>query len=139
MTIGIREQGILINPPAQVIVRLTFGRPSKKCSNFGICNMELITSKIQLLPNTDSCISCQVFATLANITNQHCEMTVIKTSKNNATLEKYFGTTHFLVEEDYELPFEIRNRVGGRNSKIAKGIYRVIKKPNSYAVSLQLE
>jgi len=85
-------------------IQFEFGRKSCDCCGFGICIAEIILTidNDNLLTKGDRKASAEV-----SIDGKSLIINFLKESMTESTINKYFGSGYFIMEENYVLPKEI--------------------------------
>ena len=104
----------------QFLAEVVFGRPSKDCTNFGICRIDYFGSPTK----NCNCKNADAQAIVSIFEQDYIELDFLKASLSKAVYQKFFAKKTFLIEEDY-LQETAEQRI-----YIAKGLYP-IKENNS--------
>lgn len=102
---------------AQFLAEVIFGKPSKKCVNFGICRID----PIGFAEKTCKCKYRKIQAIVSIFDEDYLELDILKTSIRQLTYEKYLSKRFFLVEEDFHFAHE------GYFVCIKRGYYKIIE------------
>ena len=105
---------------AQILMEIEFGSPSKKCKNYGICNMMPLRGESVIKPNLDK----KSTGLVTIYENNHVEIDFFKYSLGSSTYLKFFQRNSFLIEEQFNFS---RDKI---EFSICEGEYLMIKSNN---------
>ena len=115
------------NIKAQFLAEIEFGMPSRKCKNYGICNINPIRS--EELSQRKNKAKAVALITLYNA--EHVEFDFAKAYLSSADHEKFFKKETFLVNEDYV--FEQDEKIPSEFT-VKKGSYKILESRTSIKV-----
>ncbi len=115
----------------QFFAELEFGMPSKKCKNFGICNLNPIRWENQ----TDHQQKGDALAIVTVFRNNYVELDFLRTSLSPAIYQKFLAQGEFLVEEDFHFTRSIEKDF---HFTVRKGRYRIYENSSLIKVVLRL-
>lgn len=101
-----------VEDAALIKIKLEFGRVSRDCSGFGICDL---SANINV-----GIVEIDVIVISKNA------MTASVSESNQNTIKEYFGENAFILEEDFEVTdVETKELLGVNNLTMKKGVYRI--------------
>lgn len=115
----------------QFLAELEFGMPSKKCQNFGICNINPI--RWENLADYE-----QKGDTLAIVTlflSNYVEVDFLRSSLSPETYQKFLAKGEFLIQEDYHFNQSTEKDF---HFTVKKGSYRIYENSSLIKVVLRL-
>ncbi len=111
-------------------INIMFGMPSRDCAFSGICRIE---SKMK---NDHNCQDCFSVGRLVLVGKKQINFDFLKTSMKATTIEKYFGSGHFIIIEAYEMPEFVNQALGMKQLLIQPGIYPVVENEDHLSVKV---
>ncbi|MBK8966925.1 MAG: hypothetical protein IPM36_09645 [Lewinellaceae bacterium] len=116
--------------PFKIKISIDFGRRSKGCLKFGICNIT-VTIEERIEPRTQGAIG------MAWMENNQLRIEFDKTTMTASTFQKYLDS-QLLIEEDFELPTEVAKALGVTSYTIRAGSYPIQNSPDANLLPVQL-
>lgn len=104
-----------------VKAEVVFGASSKNCFGAGIC---------EVLPVTTSVIKrkhCQSANCILTLDDETLRIVIQEKDLCNKAKIKFFSTPFFYLQEDFQLPEFVKEKLKFKNSIIPAGLYTVIK------------
>ena len=100
--------------------RIQIGRPKKKCSGFGICLI-----KVEVEPAPPPVEERGTARATGWVEGGRLYLEFERNSIESTTLQTYFGSGTFRMEEDYTLPTEVASALGVSAYTIKAGSYPI--------------
>ncbi len=110
------------------IVEVEFGSPMKNCLHYGICRVTIPAASAK-----KPC-SCRSLATIQLLDKNLLQFVFDKNKMNHKTFEKYFKSGFFQVDDGYEMPSAILEKINLEKYTIKNGRYPVLKNGDTLKV-----
>jgi len=105
-----------------VSIKLEFGRRSQNCTGFGICIFEINGT---FYMNDNSTLGTN--EAIGNCSIRENKLEISFENMNAETIKQYFQESHFIMEEDFNLPKEVCEKLNIKTYLIKKGSYPIIR------------
>jgi hypothetical protein len=102
------------------IIEVEFGSPMKNCLHYGICRVNIPSAYIG-----ERC-SCRSLAVIQNFGDGLVRFIFNKNKLTDSTHEKYFKKGIFQIDDEYEIPKDILQKIGLEKFLIKKGLYPIL-------------
>ena len=112
----------------QIEVTVVFGMPARDCAYHGICSIKKRTA----FDSTKA--KCLGVANIIPVKDLHLLYQFYKEFMSPLTMEKHFGSSYFIVLEDYQIPEFVGEAIGQCANVIRQGIYPILDKGEYYEV-----
>lgn len=121
------------NQLLQIRADVEFGVLRKDCQNFGICKIHQFQSSHQ---PKKACACCRTIADITLSKDGWMEFSFLKDQMNKKVQEKYFATSVFKVEEDFQFPKELINQLNTSLRFVLKAKhYPIVETDEAYLIS----
>lgn len=104
---------------AKVLAFVRYGALTKKCRNFGICEISMLANNASIEVQANNAGLCKI--TLKK--NKNISFSFYKASMRQKVLQTFFGKGYFLMQEEYTIKNEIANVLALTSFTIKPGIY----------------
>jgi len=105
-----------------VLAYVRFGMVSKKCQNYGICEVHMIKSRSGVVGKSKK----RVVSNIEVTTDHKLKFSFDTTTITDEGQAKYFGRGYFKMGEAYTLPSSITKKLGISPHSIESGNYPII-------------
>ena len=116
---------------AKIGIYIDFGKPSRNCTGFGICKLQVSIGGVDVTierPDNES------YADASKL-NSNLELIIPKNSMNSKIQNDLFSSEYFLMEEEYSLSMEDAKSLGFDSGfTIRKGKYKITELSDSYKI-----
>lgn len=110
----------VLNEFGSAIIEVEFGSPMKNCLHYGICRVTIPSSILG-----ERC-SCSSLAVIQNFGDGLVRFIFNKNKLTDSTHEKYFKKGIFQIDDEYEIPKDILQKIGLEKFLIKKGLYPIL-------------
>lgn len=119
------KKGIyVLNEVDSAIIEVEFGSPMKNCLHYGICRVTLPNANIG-----DRC-PCLCIAIIRPFEKDLIQFIFDKNKLPESTFKKYFKSGLFQVDDEYEIPKDILQKIKLEKFLIRKGQYPILADEN---------
>ena len=110
-------------------IKIKFGKPSKDCKKFGICNITIVIDWASIVENLFANVEERTGYGLTQTTESaKLQINFVKEYMTQLTLKSFFQDGKFIVEEDYALDPSVASALNlAPGYVIKKGVYKYME------------